>query len=40
LPIDATGNAAWDFALWTLGWRRTGSWEPDEFGFRCAVERG
>jgi hypothetical protein len=37
LPIDATGNAAWDYALWTLGWRRTGTWEPDELGFRCAV---
>ena len=38
LPIDATGRAAWDYALWTLGWRRTSTWEPDELGFRCEVE--
>ena len=40
LPIDATGRAAWDWALHVLGWRRTGTWEPDELGYRCAVERG
>jgi hypothetical protein len=39
LPIDVTGRPAWDYALWTLGWRRTGTWEPDELGFRSAVER-
>ena len=36
---NVVGTADWDRHLATLGWRRTGTWQPDALGFRCAVER-